>query len=253
MNTRKEIVPISDPEDPIGNFVAFTGLPPAPLPVFIDGECKAVNPFCFNVYFQGIVGLKENRTSDPADEWLTKRFGHYTFFDVLLQSDGLSGLWPFFQDMIHRTGVAVLAHAETCGKLSKESPLSLSKLSQATRDLYRRLGVRMVQGAAARRDVVNCVWNTNRGLCASAISMDLEFVPDEFFGAGAVAFFSALTSPPYQNELPKLTLVAVHDGLPVAVFDPEAVDEKNVLLVAAAYVSFATCLTSNLPLSPSQR
>jgi hypothetical protein len=125
------------------------------------------------------------------------------------------------------------------------------ELNAASRELYKALGLRTElkdvtdpAAALAGRDHLK--------LCRRITKLNLGSIPEEFYGEGSVGFFTALEHPSHRAILPRLASVSGNDRLPLAIFDPTAVNEENALTIAAAMVCFANSMTPSQVPTPRE-
>ena len=149
-------------------------------------------------------------------------------------------------ETFRRAGEAVLAFSEAFQKISGGKKVSRSKLAAEGRSLYESLGLATTVDTQGRQPA-NVTNRDSKAICSTATDLDLTGLPDEIFQKDSVCFFSVLNDPFYKRMLPRLLLVTTHEGLPLAVFDPEAVTRDNAVLVATALVSFRGCFLYNPP------
>lgn len=216
---------------------------PLPLPL---GSGSFLN---VPLFFQEFGAVMTSRRTNAKPTIKEKVYGlqDRTFAELLPLVGKESNMARLVVETVRRAGEGMLAFSEAFEKLSGERKVSRAKLATQAQALYEALGV---TGVADERDAVAGIVNRDSKLiCATATDLDLRGIPEECFSRDTVSFFSVLKDPFYEGVLPRLILVAAHEGLPLAVFDPGEVTRENAILVAAAMVSFANCFgpKRNLP------
>ena len=224
---------------------------PALLPLFVGNRQSGINIITLDQEFSGILDSQNELSQKPTDKRLLKRIRNYSFTDIIQQLDDLTGCGPLLHHVVKKASAAVLDYSRTFIELSKGNSVNRTKLAESARVLYKELGVSELseQVDCGESSLAN---QDNKLICATTTSLNLDHIPEHAFSQGAVAFFSMLKEPIFQSVLPPLIIAAWHDGIPLAVFEPSLVAKENSLLIAAAHVSFASCLSPNRYfLSPS--
>lgn len=176
-----------------------------------------------------------------------RRTAGLTFVHLALECHGWhdevsAEIWSTLQ----RSKAAML---EFAGKL--RDGMNHKELKAASRALYRVLGLRteLPSEATAAAKVAG---RDHRQICRQITKVDLNKIPEEFFGEGSVGFFTALEHPSHRDILPKLVHACENDRLPIALFHPADITEENALTVAAAMACFANSLTPSQAPAPGE-
>jgi hypothetical protein len=216
---------------------------PLPLPL---GSGNFLDVLLFSQTFgNAMTGMAAN--ARPTIKEKVYGFQDRTFAE-LLPLVGEDTKWArLVVETVRRAGEAMLAFSEAFTKVSGEQKVSRSRLAAEVRTLYQVLGVSSV--AEDQKASAGFANRDSKVICRTATDLDLSCLPEEFFNRDTVCFFSVLNDPFYKRVLPKLIIVATHEELPLAVFDPKQVTRDNAILVAAATVSFANCFGPKRPIS----
>lgn len=129
--------------------------------------------------------------------------------------------------------------------------LNRKELKAASRKLYRVLGLR-TELPGETTPAAKVAGRDHRQICRQITKVDLNKIPEEFFGEGSVGFFTALEYPSHRDILPELVHVCENDRLPIALFHPAGITEENALTVAAAMACFANSLTPSQAPAPGE-
>ena len=140
----------------------------------------------------------------------------------------------FVLDTLSETRRAVMDYAEAL-----RSGTRPAELADKTRELYTTLCGAPYRVAKGFSPEVVAAGRDNLLICRMATELDLSKVPVGMFGEDSVHFFTAIAHPACGAVLPRLLSVSAHQGVPMAVFDPDGITPNSALVVAAAMVCFA--------------
>jgi len=215
------------------------------LPLHIGSSQTGINILRLEQEFAAALVAEDAPITRRGDTSRSMRLRKISFVDLLRKLDELASCGQAAIPVVKTASAAVIQYAATFTELSNGGKtVSQAKLAEAATILYRELGVIEIVETVADR-VVTVANLDSKMVCELSAPVSLDLIPDHAFGLGTVMFFSTLQHSVFQAALPRMILAAWHKEIPLAVFDPSAITRENSLLVAAAHVSFASCLSPN--------
>ena len=215
------------------------------LPLYIGGRQTRINLVRLHQNFLSALDLENEPVMRRSNQRRPRCLQKISFADLLSKLGEMVGSGQVQVPAIKKASVAVMHYTATFIELSNgKKNIDLTKLAEAATILYRELGVPELDKTVTDK-AVTVAKLESKTFCSSSATVSLDLIPDFAFSPATVFFFTALRNSDYQAVMPRIVLAAWHNEVPVAVFDPSAITWNNSALVAAAHVSFASCLVPN--------